>query len=152
MTLSEAVDRIQFAYPQVYYACHTRHVRRRSGPAAVSTRDSEILVHLDAVRPTTLSELAGHMDLAKSTLSEALKKLESLGHVRKTGRVGGNRREVGIVLTPRGVAVVRASSVLDPERLQAALSRLTRRERDAAIRGLVALAEACRGIAVRVDR
>lgn len=152
MTLSEAVDRIQFAYPQVYYACHTRHARRRSGPAAVSTRDSEILVHLDPVRPTTLAELAGHMDLAKSTLSEALKKLEALGHVRKTGRVGGNRRDVGIVLTARGASVVRASSVLDPERLQAALSRLTTRERDAAIRGLVRLAEACRGVAVRVDR
>lgn len=152
MTVSEACDRIQFAYPQVYYACHTRHVRRRSGPAAVSTRDSEILVHLDATRPTTLSQLAAHMDLAKSTLSEALKKLEGLGHVRKTGRVNRHRREVGIVLTARGVSAVRASSVLDPERLQAALSRLTTRQRAAAIKGLVTLAEACRGIAVRVDR
>lgn len=152
MTVSEASDRIQFAYPQVYYACHTRHVRRRSGPAAVSTRDSEILVHLDPTRPTTLGELAGHMDLAKSTLSEALKKLEALGHVRKTGRVDGKRREVGIVLTPRGVSAVRASSVLDPGRLQAALSRLSSRQRASAIKGLVILAEACRGVALRVDR
>ncbi|HSA55603.1 MAG TPA: winged helix DNA-binding protein [Gemmatimonadaceae bacterium] len=152
MTVSEACDRVRFAYPQVYYACHTRHVRRRSGPASVSTRDSEILVHLDPSRPTTLTALARHMDLAKSTLSEALKKLEALGHVRKTGRTNGNRRELRIVLTPRGVSAVRASSVLDAERLQAALSRLTARQRATAIKGLATLAEACRGLAVRVDR
>ena len=42
MTLDQAIERIQFCYPQVYYACHTRHVRARSTAAHLSMRDSEI--------------------------------------------------------------------------------------------------------------
>jgi DNA-binding MarR family transcriptional regulator len=147
MTIDEASDAVRFAYPQIYYACHTRHVRRRSGADGVSDRDAQILVHLDRRRPTPLTELARHMDLAKSTLSEALTTLEALGYVMKTPRPG-----MGIVLTERGLNAVRASSVLDPQRLGAALARLTARQRAQATRGLTILAAACRGIAVRVDR
>ena len=75
MTLDQATERIQFCYPQVYYACHTRHARARSTAAHLSMRDSEILVHLDRSTPLTLTELASHMDLARSTLSEAVSKL-----------------------------------------------------------------------------
>ena len=147
MTIDDASDAVRFAYPQVYYACHTRHARRRSGADGVSDRDAQILVHLDRRRSTTLSELARHMDLAKSTLSEALTTLEELGYVAKTPRPA-----MGIVLTERGVSAVRASSVLDADRLRAALSRLTPRQRADAARGLTMLADACRGLAVRVDR
>lgn len=152
MTIDDAADRIRFAYPQIYYACHKRHVRRRSTHTAVSDRDSQILVHLDRQRPTTLSALARHMDLAKSTLSEALSNLESLGYVTRNGRAAGDRRAVGLTLTEQGVNAVRASSVLDADRIGAALARLTPRQRAEATRGLALLAKACRGIARRIDR
>jgi hypothetical protein len=47
VTLDHAIERIQFCYPHVYYACHTRHARARSDASHLSLHDSAILVHLD---------------------------------------------------------------------------------------------------------
>ncbi len=155
MNIDKAGERIRFAYPQIYYACHTRHVRRRSSATALSDRDSTILVHLDPRRPTSLGELAQHMDLAKSTLSEALKRLESLGHVTKMAQASmraGKRGRSGIVLTSKGVTAVLDSSVLDAERLALALGRMKPLQRSEVARAMVSLARACRGVALRVDR
>ena len=143
MTIDQAIERVQFAYPQVYYACHTRHMRRRSNAFRLSTRDSEILVHLDRETPLTLSLLARHMDLARSTLSEAVTGLESLGYVTKS-TPDGDRRRVGLVLTPKGVAAVRGSSVLEAWRLRTVFRRLSEPERDAVVNGLDLLARASR--------
>ena len=93
----------------------------------------------------TLSELASHMDLARSTLSEAVSKLERFGYVVKARREGLDNRHIGIVLTGKGVAAVRATSVLEAARLRAALSRLPAADVDKAICGLETLARACRG-------
>jgi DNA-binding MarR family transcriptional regulator len=144
VTLDQAIERIQFAYPQVYYACHTRHARRKSNPFHLSTRDAEILVHLDRSSPTSLSALGRHMDLASSTLSEAVSKLVAHGYLVKTPRVGDDRRHVGIVLTPKGVGAVRASSVLEAGRLKTVLARLSARDLAAVVDGLTHLAQACR--------
>lgn len=144
MTLDHAIERIQFCYPQVYYACHTRHARARSDASHLSTRDSEILVHLDRATPLTLTELATHMDLSRSTLSEAVSKLEAFGYVEKAPRGGGDRRRVAIVLTGKGVDAVRRTSVLEARRLYAVLAKVSRSERAAIIDGLETLARACR--------
>lgn len=147
MTLDQAVERIQFCYPQVYYACHTRHARVRSSPVHLSVRDSEILVHLSPVKALTLTELANHMDLSRSTVSEALSRLETFGYVVKAPRDGRDRRHIGIVLTKKGVDAVRAASVLEARRLHTALSNLTRSDLAAIIAGLETLARACRHVA-----
>lgn len=143
MTVDHAIERIQFCYPQVYYACHTRHARARSDESHLSTRDSEILVHLDTTTPLTLSELAAHMDLSRSTLSEAVSRLEAFGYVEKAAR-GRDRRQVAIVLTRKGVDAVRRTSVLESKRLRAVLAQLSKSERAAIIGGLETLARACR--------
>lgn len=143
MTIDEAIERIQFAYPQVYYACHTRHARRKSNPFHLSRRDAEILVHLDRSVPTSLSSLARHMDLSASTLSEAVSKLAGHGYLVKTPNAG-DRRHVGIVLTATGVGAVRASSVLEAGRLKDVLSRLSARDRATVVEGMTHLAGACR--------
>src|SRR5262245_21221649 len=100
-------------------------MRRRSNTFRLSTRDSEILVHLDRMTPTTLSSLARHMDLARSTLSEAVTGLETLGYVRKSTPDGGDRRHVGLLLTQKGVDAVRGSSVLEAWRLRTVFARLS---------------------------
>lgn len=143
MTLEEAVERVQFAYPQIYYACHTRHTRRRSSDHRLSARDAELLVHLDRRAATTVSEMAEHMDLARSTVSEALTRLESLGYVCKA-EPGADRRRVGVTLSETGVAAVRASSVLEPRRLRRALEPMSPARRARAVAGLCVLAQACR--------
>lgn len=144
MTIQEAIERIQFSYPQIYYACHTRHQRRRSNAFRLSTRDAEILIHLDRSVPTTLSALAGHMDLAASTLSEAISRLVRHGYVLKSVAQRPDRRRVGLVLSPRGMEAVLATSVLEPRRLEAVLDRLTKRELATVVDGLSLLARACR--------
>ncbi len=152
MTIDQAIERVQFSYPQVYYACHTRHERRRSSASRLSARDAELLVHLDRSAPTTLSELARHMDLARSTLSEAVSALETLGYVTKSGAGVRDRRHVAVVLTTRGVDAVRSSSVLETWRLGVVLGRLAERDRAAAVRGLDLLARASRPAPSRKGR
>jgi len=143
VTLDRAIERIQFCYPQVYYACHTRHDRARSTTAHLSARDSTILVHLDGAEPVTLSTLARHLSLSPSTLSEAVTKLEALGYVVKARGAAGDRRRVGLVLTRKGIDAVRASSVLEAQRLRLALCTLSSPDRAAAVAGLELLARAC---------
>ena len=150
MTLDRAVAAIQRAYPQIYYACHTRHVRGRSSDVHLSPRDSQILVHLDPARPLSVSLLARHLGLSVSTVSEALTKLERYGYVGKRG--GTDRRRVGVVLLPKGVRAIQASSVLESARLRAVLRRLPASGLLHVTRGLARLARACQPSLAEKDR
>lgn len=145
MSLDRTLRIIQVAYPQVYLACHTRHQRRRSTELRLSARDSSLLAHLDPARPIAPTELAGHLGVAKSTLSEALKRLERLGFVIRKHRRGteGRRGGVGILLSERGSAAIRDTSVLEEPRLRTVLGRLTRAELAVVGRGMRTLAAAC---------
>jgi DNA-binding MarR family transcriptional regulator len=146
-----AAEVVQFAFPQIYFACHTRHARRRSAAATLSDRDAQILAHLDREEAMTLTNLAAHLGLSASTLSEAVTHLAALDFVRKTRNTAGDRRSVAIVLTPKGVGAVRGSSVLETTRLRRVLGRLSPRERESAAGALAVLARACRpsGASVR---
>jgi DNA-binding MarR family transcriptional regulator len=142
LSIDAAIAQIQFAYPQIYYACHTRHDRRRSTAGHLSPRDSQMLVHLDQGAALPVSRLAHHMGLAASTVSEALTRLESLGFVHKAP-ASSDRRQVGVRLTAKGVAAVRAGSVLETQRLRRVLARMSVRDRVAVVSGLTRLARAC---------
>src|SRR4051812_14099090 len=101
MTLDQVIHVVQVSYPQVYLACHTRHQRKRSTDHQLSQRDSAILSHLDLTRPTSPSRLATHLGVSRSTVSEALKRLTSLGFVARTSTVG-DRRRAGATLALKG--------------------------------------------------
>jgi hypothetical protein len=90
MELDQSVVRVQAAYPRIYLACHTRHQNARSTADKISQRDGSLLAHLDEARAVGQSDLARHMSVAKSTLSEALAGLEECGFVARDG--GGIRR------------------------------------------------------------
>ncbi len=152
MTIDNAIEHVQFAYPQIYFACHTRHGRRRSNDFRLSDRDSALLVHVDRDGGTTVSSLAAHLGLSRSTVSEALSALERLGYVRKATGADKDRRRVAVTLTPAGVTAVRATSVLEPRRLRAVLRRMSAIDRARAIDGLARLAHACRSSAVARER
>lgn len=144
MTLDQAVEQVQLTYPQVYYACHTRHQRKRSTDYRLSQRDAAILAHCSPDAPCVPAELARHLDIARSTLSEALKKLEQLGYVRRVSDANGDGRRVGVLLTAKGLRAVRDTSVLESARLEAVLRCASVSERAAIAAGLAALASACR--------
>jgi DNA-binding MarR family transcriptional regulator len=137
MTLDQAVGIIQTAYPQVYLACHTRHQRKRSTEHRLSSRDSSILAHLDETTPLRPAQLAAHLGIARSTTSEALKKLLALGFVRRDGGAA-------VLLSERGRQAIGDTSVLETERLREVMRPLTPADREVIVRGLSMLAAACR--------
>src|SRR4051812_37783404 len=126
MTIDQVTQIIQVSYPQVYLACHTRHQRKRSTEHALSQRDASMLAHLSEASPIRPSKLADHLGVTRSTVSESLRKLKTLGFVETiesgAGRVHGAR------LTAKGQRAIRDTSVLETRRLQSVLAGATRKD------------------------
>lgn len=139
--LRDDVRQLMEAYPRIYFACHTRHVRDPETDQELSAHQASILDHLDDVEPTNVGELALHMDVTPSTMSIAARRLVRQGYIRRQ-RDPADRRRVLLRLTEAGVRVKSQKSVLDPERVEALLDQLDPGERDDALRGLSLLAEA----------
>ena len=129
------------AYPRVYFACHTRHVADPVSGDPVSAHQASILDHLDEVDPISVTDLAGHMGVTVATMSLAIDRLERRAYVRRD-RDPGDRRRVLLRVTPAGVRLREAKSVLDPVRVEQVLAHLSPADRDAALRGLELLARA----------
>ena len=141
--MDDALLAIQHYYPQVYFACHARHVTKRSNEHGLGARDLSILAHLGPDWPASASELGRHFGVGLPTMSEALSRLERAGYLER-GSQRADRRARDVELTELGRAAVRDGSVLDAERLRHVLERMTEDERRAAVRGLELLARAAR--------
>jgi len=135
----ESVAAVMAHYPRIYFACHTRHVRDPRGGGKISPHQASVLDHLHDRTPTTLARLAQHMGVGASTMSLSIKRLVRLGYVARK-RDTHDRRAVHLLLTPAGVRVREANSVLDPARVKTVLAQLTATELDTALRGLGLLA------------
>ena len=146
--LKDDIRSVQSHYPQVFFACHTRHEWARSSGQRLSSTDSGILAHLDRDRPAAPSVLARHLGVGRPTLSAALRRLEELGFVTRE-RDPANRRRLQVRLTERGVAAMQASSVLETDRLARVLRRLRPEERRRAVDGLSLLARSAREVMER---
>lgn len=129
------------AYPRVYFACHTRHVRDPRSGRAVSAHQASILDHLDEVDGMSMSDLAGHMGVTVATMSLAIDRLERRDYVRRSPDAR-DRRRVLLRITPAGVRLREATSVLDPIRVEQVLAQLSPAERSRALAGLRLLAAA----------
>ena len=129
------------AYPRIYFACHTRHVRDPSSGADVSAHQASILDHLDEVDPMSMTDLAGHMGVTVATMSLAIDRLERKRYVRRD-RDPQDGRRVLLRVTPAGVRLREAKSVLDPVRVEQVLAQLSPADREKALAGLDLLARA----------
>jgi DNA-binding MarR family transcriptional regulator len=138
------VRAVQVAYPQIYLACHTRHVRRRSSVTGLSPTDASLLAHLDEHRAIRPGALARHLGVAASTLSAAIARLTGHGYILQQ-RDAADRRAIGLVLSIKGARAMQASSVLETARVRRMLERLGRAERARALEGLALLARAAQG-------
>jgi len=140
-----AINAVMTLYPRIYFACHTRHVRDPQSQRLLSRHQASILDHLDEIEPTTVMDLAAHMGVTAATMSLAIDRLEKKGYAVRL-KDATDRRRVHVRLTTAGVRVREASSVLDPARVEALVSRLTEDERRRAIDGLALLARAAERI------
>jgi DNA-binding MarR family transcriptional regulator len=136
------VDTVLRCYPQIYFACHKRHVRDERTQQILSSHQASVLDHLDDVDATALFDLARHMGVTASTMSLTVDRLERNGYVLRE-RSTVDRRRVDLLLTAAGVRIKKQQKVLEPELVGAVLAHLDERKRREALRGLELLAEAC---------
>jgi DNA-binding MarR family transcriptional regulator len=129
------------AYPRIFFACHTRHVRDPVSGEDISAHQASILDHLDEVDPLSMTDLAGHMGVTVATMSLSVDRLERKAYVRRD-RDPHDGRRVLLRITEAGVRVREAKSVLDPVRVEQVLERLAPADREAALKGLELLAQA----------
>lgn len=141
MSSEELVRRIQRAYPLIWHHCHTHH---RGRGDALSDRESNVLSHLSWDESRTPAQLARHLAIGASTLSEAIDKLVARGYVERRVEPADKRR-VRYRLTTAGEEALDDASVLSSPRLRAALERLPPEDRERAVAGLELIAGACRG-------
>jgi DNA-binding MarR family transcriptional regulator len=135
------VRRLLEAYPRIFFACHTRHVRDPETGGELSAHQASILDHLDEIDPMSMTSLADHMGVTVATMSLAIDRLERRGYVRR-GRDPKDGRRVLLRATAAGVRLREAKSVLDPIRVDQVLNQLSPADRAAALHGLALLARA----------
>jgi len=107
------VRTVQVAYPQIYFACHTRHVRRASTPTRLSAADSTLLAHLDEEEPVRPTTLARHLGLAASTMSAAIARLAAHGYVVPQA-AAGDKRATELRLSKKGAPGKQATPGPEP--------------------------------------
>jgi DNA-binding MarR family transcriptional regulator len=143
--LDDAVHAILAAYPTIHAACRRRHQRLPRSGVRLSHHLAGLLEQLDPVEPLAVGELAARMRVTPATISLQLARLSRLRLVART-RDERDARRVQLRLTESGVRLRAQRSLLDPERLRAALARLLPPERDAAVAGVRLLARAAQGL------
>jgi DNA-binding MarR family transcriptional regulator len=144
------VDTVMRCYPQIYFACHKRHVRDQATNEVISAHQASILDHLDDVQATSLFDLARHMGVTASTMSITVDRLVRGDYVVRE-RSQEDRRRLDLRLTPAGLRIKKQQKVLEPELVEAVLQRLDERRRKQALRGLELLAEASRDMVASGD-
>ena len=141
MTRAAEVDTVLACYPQIYFACHRRHVRDPETQTLVSAHQASVLDHLDTVAGTSLLDLAEHMGVTPSTMCLTVDRLERGGYLTRS-RNQTDRRRVDLKLTAAGARIKRQQKVLEPELVSAMLARIDAPRRQAALEGLKLLAQA----------
>ncbi|HTS28329.1 MAG TPA: MarR family transcriptional regulator [Bryobacteraceae bacterium] len=141
--MSAEVETVLRCYPQIYFACHRRHVRDQATETVLSAHQASVLDHLDDVDGTSLFSLARHMGVTASTMSLTIDRLERGGYVTRE-RNSADKRRVDLRLTPAGVRIKRQQKVLEPDLVRAMLDRLDESQRRQALEGLELLAVAAR--------
>lgn len=144
----DLIDRIQQAYPTLWFACHVAHrTRGEPHPSGLTDRESTVLAHLTTAG-VELGALATHLGMSKSSLSVHLTRLQAMGVVQ-AAHASGDQRRKQFHLTEAGQRVRRAESPLDATRLALLLDELDAPARAAAVAGLEALAHAARRMMAR---
>jgi len=138
--LENKVGRLMSAYPTIYLACHRDHLRADEAGKPLTENQASVLDHLHATRPTTLSKLAEHMGVGRSTMSTTIARLVKSGYVARMVD-SQDRRAVGLTLTPAGKRIQDQNTVLNPALVMQMLTLMDPEEADRALAGIERLAQ-----------
>jgi DNA-binding MarR family transcriptional regulator len=141
--LDSRIRRLLDAYPAIFLACHCQHVRDDEGGNAVSEHQASVLDHLHATRAITLSKLAEHMGVGRSTMSITVARLVRAGYIQRR-RDKNDARCVGLTLTATGVRVKEQNTVLEPDSLREMFRLMPAGELETALEGIECLAKYAR--------
>lgn len=108
-----------------------RELRWESAEIGVSSADAMALFDLRRHPGSGVSDLARTAGVARSVVSERLKRLEADGLVERDAVDRADRRRVGFVLTAGGHAVLKQMSRLRRNQIAARLAVLSAAEREA---------------------
>jgi DNA-binding MarR family transcriptional regulator len=141
--LDSRIRRLLDAYPAIFLACHRQHVREDEAGKTVTEHQASVLDHLHATHPITLSKLAEHMGVGRSTMSITVARLVRGGYIASS-RDKNDARRVGLTLTPTGVRVKEQNTVLDPELVRGMFRSMPAGELETALRGIERMAKFAR--------
>ena len=137
--LENKVGRLMSAYPTIYLACHRDHLRADEAGKPLTENQASVLDHLHATRPTTLSKLAEHMGVGRSTMSTTVSRLARSGYIaRRQNRK--DRRLVELTLTPAGKRIQEQNTVLNPQLARQIFKLMGQEEAELALAGIECLA------------
>lgn len=139
--ITDSVNSLLKFYPMIYFACHTRHVTDKNTGVKLTANQLSILDHLDLMQGTSLFELATHMGVTPSTMSISIERLFKLGYIEKN-KDEKDARKTKLTLNIEGDRMKKSKSVLDPEKIENMLKRLSEVEIKQALGGLALLAQA----------
>jgi DNA-binding MarR family transcriptional regulator len=111
----------------------------------LSQHERQFLHHIPVGGSATLTQLARHLTLPKSSASVIVKGLAQRGFLTRE-REAADERRLRIELTAEGRARVQADTVLEPRLTAAALDRLPVRQRTSLLRSFEALAQAAEAL------
>jgi DNA-binding MarR family transcriptional regulator len=135
------VERLLAAYPAIYLACHRDHVRADDAGNPLTEKQASVLDHLDATRTTTLSKLAEHMGVGRSSMSTTVARLVRAGYVARKIDVE-DRRMARLRLTPKGKRAQEDNKVLNPQLARQLFRLMQPADAERALAGMEALAQA----------
>ncbi|SES44684.1 MarR family winged helix-turn-helix transcriptional regulator [Psychrobacillus sp. OK032] len=116
------IDEINGYFTDIYFELHPVHQE------AISHQSVRILQMVHKKQLVMIRDIAEHLSISHNTASEHVKKLVSNGWVYKE-RYEKDQRMVYLHLTELGLKILKKNTELDEEKLQAALGKLSDKEK-----------------------
>lgn len=149
--LDSRIRRLLDAYPAIFLACHRKHLREDESGNKITEHQASVLDHLQATRPITLSKLAEHMGVSRSTISITVARLIRGGYITRRHDTK-DRRSVGLTLTAAGTRIKEQNTLLDPDLVREMFGFMGAAELEVALRGIERLAASASALLRRRSR
>lgn len=143
--LDSRIRRLLDAYPAIFLACHQQHLRDDASGKVITEHQASVLDHLHPSRVTTVSRLAEHMGVGRSTMSIMVRRLASRGYIA-CRRDKNDSRSVCLTLTRAGARVREQNTLLDPELVQEMFRMMSPVMLESALLGIESLAKYARAL------
>ena len=137
------IRRLLDAYPAIFLAAHRQHVHDDEEGHSISEHQASVLDHLHTTRATTLTKLAEHMGVGRSTMSITVTRLVRAGYIARR-RDEKDSRCLSLTLTRAGARVKEQNTVLEPALVSEMFRLMPARELETALQGIECLAKYAR--------